>query len=538
MRYNNLENLFSKRNMKMKNKIKYMTTLCALLGIIVVSSFVGCKPEENIKVETKTIPEVVVESEEEAEIVTETDNDVSLEDFDVSKLYCKERKTVSNYYYIDEEGVLWGIGVNDFGQLGIEPVNADLEPYTDPVKIAEDVLMVDASSNGYFAIYLTSNGELYGVGSNMSGLLGQPYTECYSENDYVKITEPVLLMEDVKYASAGRESITALKNDGSVWWWGEYRSTYLTYANTDLLQLFWKIDEDEKNPAKMLKNSPTKLLDDCVYAVTGDFRGAAIKANGDLYMWGLNLFGECGVEVDDDDYIRNPVKVYDGVKMVWIERVDERDKGIYDTSNYGNKYNFNVFIQTADNDYLAAGKDLGTKEKTIQLTGDLYESSTEKYSDEFVHVELKEYTEEGCRSVLNDLQWGNSKDKVDQILSEHHLNHWNCDTVEEVENSETEIIVKTIDVNTSNYLLEFDENDCLNKIVFQVGGSRNGLYTLGMNLETVKELTPCEIEPDEEENEYVDIYNTTETIDGTLYSFVFEENDGDLIRIEESSGER
>lgn len=61
---------------------------------------------------------------------------------------------------------------------------------------------------------------------------------------------------------------------------------------------------------------------------------------------------------------------------------------------------------------------------------------------------------------------------------------------------------------------------------------------LGMKLDDIKEVVPCEIELDSEENEYIDIYNTTEDIDGTFYSFVFEENDGDLIRVEESSGVR
>lgn len=522
----------------MKIQFKYVASLCAVFSTIAIFSFVGCKSEDNVNVETT--PEVVVGTEEETEIETvkETDIEVPLENFDVSALYCKERKTVCNQFFINEEGVLWGTGVNDFGQLGIESISFDLEEYTEPIKIAEDVLMVDASSNGYFTIYLTSNGELYGVGSNMSGLLGQPYTECYSENDYVKITEPVLLMEDVKYASAGRESITALKNDGSVWWWGEYRSNYLTNANSNLLQLFWKTEEDEENPVKILKNSPTKLMDDCVYAVSGDFRGAAIKSNGELYMWGLNLFGECGVEVGDDDYIRNPVKVYDGVKMVWVERIDERDKGIYDTSNYGDKYSFNVFIQTTDNKYLAAGKDLGAKEKTIQLTGDLYEPSTEKYSDKFVQIKLEEYTEEGCRLLLNELQWGDSMDKIEHTFSEHHLNYWYCEVEEPVENSETEMEVTTIDVNYSNYLLEFDDNNCLYKIVLQSGGSRNGLYMLGMKLEDIKNIVPCELELDPEENEYVDIYNTAEAIDGTLYSFVFDENSSELIRVEESSGVR
>ena len=513
------------------NSCTYLRMLSAVFCVFVVVTLSGCNAKETANVEETSVE--VIKIEEKAD--SNTDDKISMEDFDVSKLYCKERKTVCNHYIIDEDGVLWGTGVNDFGQLGIEPVNTDLYEYTEPIKIAEEVLMVDASSNGYFTIYLTNKGELYGIGSNMSGLLGQPYTECYSEYDYLKVTEPVLLMEDVKYASAGRESITALKNDGSVWWWGEYRSSYLTHANSNMLQLFWKAEEDEENPVKMLKNSPTKLLDDCVYATSGDFRGAAIKSNGDLYMWGLNLFGECGIEVADDDYIRVPVKVHGRVKMVWVEHLDNRDKGIYDTSNYGLKYNFNVFVQTADDMYLAAGKDLGDKEKTIQLTGDICEPSTEKYSDEFVPIEVKEYSEEGCRLILNELQWGDSKDNVVQVLSEHHLNHWECETVEE---SGIDRIIKTIDVNSSNYLLEFDDNDCLNRIVLQVGGSRNGLYMLGMKLDDIKEVVPCEIELDSEENEYIDIYNTTVDIDGTFYSFVFEENDGDLIRVEELSGVR
>ena len=513
------------------NSCTYLRMLSAVFCVFVVVTLSGCNAKETANVEETSVEVIKIEEKTDSN----TDDKISMEDFDVSKLYCKERKTVCNHYNIDEDGVLWGTGVNDFGQLGIEPVNTDLYEYTEPKKIAEEVLMVDASSNGYFTIYLTNKGELYGIGSNMSGLLGQPYTECYSEFDYLKVTEPVLLMEDVKYASAGRESITALKNDGSVWWWGEYRSSYLTHANSNMLQLFWKAEEDEENPVKMLKNSPTKLMDDCVYATSGDFRGAAIKSNGDLYMWGLNLFCECGIEVADDDYIRVPVKVLDRVKMVWVEHLDNQDKGIYDTSNYGLKYNFNVFVQTADDMYLAAGKDLGDKEKTIQLTGDICEPSTERYSDKFVQIEVKEYSEEGCRLILNELQWGDSKDNVDQILSEHHLNHWECETVEE---SGIDRIIKTIDVNSSNYLLEFDDNDCLNRIVLQVGGSRNGLYMLGMKLDDLKKVVPCEIEIDSEENEYIDIYNTTEAIDGIFYSFVFEENDGDLIRVEESSGVR
>lgn len=506
------------------NKYRKLGVLASAFGIVIVASLTGCQSEENINVEI--IPSEIIEEE-----VVEEQLPI---EFDISKLYCKERITVCNHYVIDEEGVLWGTGLNDFGQLGIATSYTDIEKYTEPIKIAEDVLSVDASSNGYFTIYLTTDGKLYGIGSNMLGLLVQPYTACYSDHDYLKVTEPILLMEDVKYASAGRESIVVLKNDGSVWWWGQYRSTYLTKADSNVYELFWKAQEDEKNYVKMLKNAPTKILDNCVYATTGDFHGAAITEDGELYTWGLNLYGECGVAVGDDDYIRAPQKVLDGVKMVWVERIEDYDKGIKDTTNFGIKYNYNIFVQTLDDEYLTAGVDLGDKEKTIQLTGDIFNPSTEKYSDVFVPAEIEQYSEEKCRQILNELHWGDSMDKVNSILAKHHLTYWVCNVAESVEESETEMVIKSIDINYSNYILEFGDNDCLEKIVLQAGGSRNGLYSFGMKLDEIKDLAPCELVIDPEVNEYVDIYNTADAIDGTYYSFVFDENNGELIRVEES----
>ena len=47
------------------------------------------------------------------------------------------------------------------------------EEYMEPQKIAEHVVHVDASANGYFMMYLTENGELYGAGANLQGILGK-----------------------------------------------------------------------------------------------------------------------------------------------------------------------------------------------------------------------------------------------------------------------------------------------------------------------------------------------------------------------------
>ena len=46
------------------------------------------------------------------------------------------------------------------------------ETANEPVRIAENVVSMDCSTNGYFCIYLTKNGELYGMGAIILGLLG------------------------------------------------------------------------------------------------------------------------------------------------------------------------------------------------------------------------------------------------------------------------------------------------------------------------------------------------------------------------------
>ena len=85
------------------------------------------------------------------------------EDFHISDYYITNKVIAGNRYYVDENHVLWGQGMNYYAQLGInhpEDVgNWYHEEYMEPQKIAEHVVHVDASANGYFMMYLTENGE-------------------------------------------------------------------------------------------------------------------------------------------------------------------------------------------------------------------------------------------------------------------------------------------------------------------------------------------------------------------------------------------
>lgn len=341
----------------------------------------------------------------------------SKKEFSLSDYYITNKVTGLNKYYIDNESNLWGYGTNDYGQLGIgEFSDLDVSAKT-PFKIASNVVSVDCSVNGYFCIYLTANGELYGMGLNMLGLLGQNYdqTNYYSIYDN-KVTHPVLLMEQVDYARAGRESIVALKNDGSVWWWGQYMSTYQT--NISDATNYEKTVEDENNPCKMLKTAPRKILDNCVYVTTGDWTGAAITENGDLYTWGLNIFGECGVPISNDDYIRAPHKVLEKVQMVWPERVEINStlKEIPQQMSYETVYGFNTFVRLEDGSLMAAGRWLGNKKKTISITGDLEVETAYTYSDTFVPIKLKEYSSEEIEYLISLLEPGTNKENVEKFL--------------------------------------------------------------------------------------------------------------------------
>lgn len=342
--------------------------------------------------------------------------------FSLSDCYITNKVTGLNRYFIDSQSNLWGFGTNAYGQLGTGETNR-LDVYSGtPVWIAEHVVSVDCSVNGYFCIYLTENGELYGMGSNLYNLLGQDqehiFYDCANAD---KITRPVLLMDQVAYARAGRESITALKTDGSVWWWGQYMSTY----GTDCIAPSKPVHAGS-DPSRMLSTSPQKLLDHCIYAATGDYTGAAISENGELYTWGLNIFGECGTPVTGDDYIRTPCKVLEDVRMVWPEQIEMNSplEDIPEIMKYETVYLFNTFVQLTDGTTLAAGHRLGETEKNIFQTGDLAAETTHTYSDTFVPVEIKPYSEEEVKTLVGQLEIGTDREEVENYLTANGIQYF------------------------------------------------------------------------------------------------------------------
>lgn len=378
---------------KQNNKRKYTNRyifLSVLTSIVLAGILVIIDVNVTGSLQKRITPENVSEN---PVFYTKSQESIQLDDdFKIEDYYITNKVTGLNRFYIDKKSVLWGTGQNVYGQLGNGSTSEIGEMAEKPVKIAEEVVSVDTSVNGYFTIYLTSDGALYGMGSNIYGLLGQEFDPTVSYiDDCIKVTEPVLLMSDVKYARAGIECITALKEDGSVWWWGQYDSSYASRSLPDITTLSEKTIEDQNNPKKMLFNSPTKILDNCIYSTTGNWSGAAITQQGELYTWGLNIFGECGTGISGDDYLRVPTHVLDDVRMVWVEEVtfNSVETDIPEVVEYDTVYDFNTFVQLKDGTMMASGLNLGDEERKIEVTGDLEESSSFSYSDTFVPVSIQ-----------------------------------------------------------------------------------------------------------------------------------------------------
>lgn len=437
----------------------------------------------------------------------------------IEEQYITDRATAWNHYYIDADGVLWGSGYNQNGQLGNGSYETDLDlGKMDAVRIADHVVSVDANLNNNFCIYLTDDGKLYGMGLNMAGLLlgKDSVKQVYSDDDNDRVCTPVLLMENVRYARAGREAIVALQEDGSVYWWGQMRTTTSTYGSD--YDAYWTVEENPDNPVKMMYLEPHKVLENCVYVDISAWNGAAITENGDLYMWGLNIFGQCGVAKSENvhDFVWAPEKVLENVSMVWLEAIRQNDDGIdTELENFSwavHSYTFDNFALLQDGNLLATGENLGKDSVTTVVDGDLNQEGSHRASFGFVPVRAVVYSTEYNREILAEFTWGMSREDVRSLCTYAGLQFFLGGEDD------------GINIEDSRYCCYFDETGGLSALTIQTGSSRDERFTVDKTtLEEVQQivtdaggtltlLTPAGDNPWE-------IWQYADTAQGTLYWF-------------------
>lgn len=160
-------------------------------------------------------------------------------------------------------------------------VSIPVSPATDSVFELTTLTDAHCSANswreiavgGLHMIGLKTNGTLWAWGGNFSGQLGV--------NDLVDRLKPVQVGTSADWLkiATGEAFSVALQKDGSLWTWGSNFYKELGLNSTDLY-----------------KNTPQKILTSSGYkAITaGEKFGMAIKNDGSIWGWGLNIYGYLG----------------------------------------------------------------------------------------------------------------------------------------------------------------------------------------------------------------------------------------------------
>jgi alpha-tubulin suppressor-like RCC1 family protein len=182
---------------------------------------------------------------------------------------------------------LWVAGYNDNGRLGTN----DTINYSSPVQTVAGGSNWKMVSGGYeHSAGVKFDGTLWCWGRNADGQLGT--------NDTTDVSSPVQTIantENWKSVACGGFHTVAIKEDGTLWSWGNNYNGQLGTNDTNYYS----------SPVQEITNGTTWKSVTCGYAFT-----AAIKNDGTLWMWGFNYAGQLGD--DSTDRRSSPVQTVAG----------------------------------------------------------------------------------------------------------------------------------------------------------------------------------------------------------------------------------
>ncbi|MEW6428287.1 MAG: choice-of-anchor D domain-containing protein [Thermodesulfobacteriota bacterium] len=203
------------------------------------------------------------------------------------------------------DGAVWAWGFNGYGQLGqgaIEPMTlCSATRVTDPADPSGLLTGVTAVAAGeHHALALKRDGSVVAWGTNYNGQLG--------DNSTARRTTPVTVLADpnstpalaltgVIAIAAGAQHSLALKQDGTVWAWGDNGSGQL--GDDSLVR--------KLTPVQVRGPGGIAYLNGVIAVSAGQSHNLALKADGTVWAWGSNGYGHLG----DNSMIqrRTPVQV-------------------------------------------------------------------------------------------------------------------------------------------------------------------------------------------------------------------------------------
>ena len=177
---------------------------------------------------------------------------------------------------IKNDGTLWGWGDSSSGSLGMGTSGS--LTYNTPTQIGtdNDWKSISIGIQGLFTLALKNNGALYVFGSGWSG--GFNPLGLGPDINIANTPTQIGIDTDWKFINSGYNNSFSIKNNGTLWAWGQNDYGQLGDGTT--------ID----------KVIPTQIGTDNDWSIIsgGLFHTVALKSNGALYTWGDNTYAQLG----------------------------------------------------------------------------------------------------------------------------------------------------------------------------------------------------------------------------------------------------
>ncbi|ETR68469.1 MAG: RCC1 repeat- and reductase domain-containing protein [Candidatus Magnetoglobus multicellularis str. Araruama] len=194
------------------------------------------------------------------------------------------------------DGSVWVWGGNDHGQLG-NGTNTGSQLVPGNVSGLENIRAIAAGHS--FCMALKSDGTIYTWGDDGAGQLGND-NSAMDQYTPVQVTGPsgTGALTGIVQISAGGYHAMALRNDGTVWCWG----------NGGMGQLGNGTTGNQNMPVQVHGVNDLGFLSDIIQIAAGDTHCLALKRDGTVYAWGYNMNGQLGNATNTDK--NYPIQVH------------------------------------------------------------------------------------------------------------------------------------------------------------------------------------------------------------------------------------
>lgn len=254
-----------------------------------------------------------------------------------SKDWAYVKATKSSVFAIKTDGTLWSWGGNNYGKLG----QGSSVPVENPTQVGidDDWIAVEGGSN--HTVGLKSDGTVWCAGYNNSGQLGNSSNT--NSSTFVQETTYSLSWKAI---GAGEDVSFGIREDGTLWSWGNNANAQLGVGDTD----------NRNSPTQEITGGTDWVDVDSSYSHT-----LAMNSDGNIFGWGAHTYGVLNLGADVlDSQNTSPLRNY-------IYQLSSYSNGEFHSSiinSSGELWSWGVNTDGGLGDGSTTGKSIPVKENT------------------------------------------------------------------------------------------------------------------------------------------------------------------------------